>query len=214
MHLAQLSAPLDPAFWVGEGSLGIFHPNVFAEPLAYFLRGNVASWPGPRLVNSGEPQLLWSGWLGESPTGTSPQHWTRSARQSLATACAPLASNPARIFLIPHHAHLLSDLPGCIAHALAARDAAAAGCPSVGIALAPTALLAPSMMDRAMDHLERIISMIAPLSPFVLIERIGDRRVDGAATGALLRQHMRADSTLVLAGDPAELSSWLALAPP
>ncbi len=214
MRIASLSASLDPAAWREGARLPINQWPPSDSPSAEFVGGNIAAAPGVDLTPTAPAQLCFSGWLGTSPAHTSPGHWTPAAKQVLAAACATLASAPARVFLVPHHAHLLSDLPGCIAHVLAAREAAAAGYPAVGIALAPTALLAPSMLDHAMDHLERLIMTVAPLAPYVVMERVDHAQVDGAAIGALLRQHMGADSTLVLAGDAAELIHWLALPSP
>lgn len=81
----------------------------------------------------------------------------------------------ARLCLLPHAAQVLSDVPSCL---LFLRSAAAEG---VQLVLDPVALLTPAMLDRAEEHLERILEALAG-HPGVAALRLTSARLgpDGA----------------------------------
>lgn len=63
---------------------------------------------------------------------------------------ADAASGGVRVMVRPHHADVLSDIQRCLAFARAERGA-------LLLAMDPVALLAPSMLDKAEEHLRRSV---------------------------------------------------------
>lgn len=61
-----------------------------------------------------------------------------------------VAAGGARVMVRPHHADVLSDIQRCLVFARAERSA-------LLLAMDPVALLAPSMLDRAEEHLRRSV---------------------------------------------------------
>lgn len=105
-------------------------------------------------------------------------HGGEGMRALLATveAVRPgLESSGAQLCLLPHAAHVLSDVPSCV---LFLRSAAAEG---VQLVVDPVALLTPTMLDRAEEHLERILGALAG-HPGVAALRLTSARLgpDGA----------------------------------
>lgn len=70
--------------------------------------------------------------------------------EALATGWRTSVANGTRVMVRPHHADVLSDIQRCLAFARAERS-------GLLLAMDPVAILAPSMLDRAEEHLRRSV---------------------------------------------------------
>jgi len=122
-------------------------------------------------VLEGEPDhdgrcAVFSGSLGESRFDADVRSWLPGARETLAQH---LSACPADVLLRPHHAHILSDVPGT-------RSMLNGRCPRP-VALDVGALLTPSMALDAAPHLDRIMHGLGPMAGAILLS---DLRIDEA----------------------------------
>ncbi len=124
--------------------------------------------PGSRLIS-------WSGTFAEEFDGVDPRNWMAPGKTALDAFCArvrpALERHEWTVCFQPHARHVLSDARSC-------RDFLArhAGQP-FELALSPASMLEASMLDRAEEHLERLISTLGPLASVVMLE---DVRASGA----------------------------------
>ncbi len=107
---------------------------------------------------------VFSGSLGASRFDADVRSWLPGARETLAES---LSSCPLNVLLRPHHAHILSDVPGT-------RSMLEGRCPRP-VALDVGALLTSSMALDAAPHLDRIVHGLGPMADAILL---GDLRID------------------------------------
>ncbi|MBC7835965.1 MAG: hypothetical protein H7Y88_12830 [Phycisphaerales bacterium] len=85
--------------------------------------------------------------------------WLPAAWDQFELALATLpADAPAHLLIAPHHAHTISDIPSALRYL--ERWSSKAGPIRFGLALDPAAILAPSMLAAAPDHLGRIFAAL------------------------------------------------------
>lgn len=124
----------------------------------------LACWSGTLAYSAGEDGDLFE---------AHPPNWMTVGSDALRTfldgVIDPLANAQRTLTLIPHARHVLNDVQGSI-NLIRER----AGQP-IEVALAPTALLTPSMLDALEDHLERSFDTLAEHAPFLLLY---DARID------------------------------------
>jgi hypothetical protein len=112
----------------------------------------------------------WSGTLAEGPDlfAAHPHNWMNPGRESLDAfldeMVPQLEKAGRRLTLLPHARHVLSDVQGSI-NLVRER----VGTP-VEVALAPTHLLTPSMIDVVEDHYTRAFETLAGPAPFLLLQ--------------------------------------------
>lgn len=128
--------------------------------------------------------VCWSGTLGGNLLDSTPANWTGPGREALRAAVIRLAPALRRLdvalLLRPHARHVASDAPAC---RLLLDDAAAHALP-LRLALEPAALLEPSMLEDAPDHLRRVCDALASEAACVIltnVERCGDGDEAGLA---------------------------------
>lgn len=106
----------------------------------------------------------------EGPEAADPRNWMGFGRAALDAVVVPLARRLAaegrRLVLLPHARHVLSDVPSCRRFLADHADLA------VGVALAPAALLEPTMVGDVADHLERILRDLAPIAALAWLEDV------------------------------------------
>lgn len=145
-----------------------------SEVLFSFVGGNPLG-PGwlAELDLPGDRISCWSGTLAFDAQekgdlfAAHPHNWMSPGPQALARfldgVIEPLADAGRTICLVPHVRHVLSDVQGSI-NLIRKRS----GQP-IEVALAPIAMLAPSMLDALEDHLERAFDTLAEHAPFLFL---------------------------------------------
>jgi len=161
MRVALLqSAPPDAP----EGLAGVVRSAEDEAVMAWWIDEGIISQRGLGVVERllrvpGAPGTLlaWSGGMGGSPLGRDPRTWMAPGREALAGACERLApaleASGKTLLLRAHCRHVLSDAPAC-AQFVRARPSS-----RLGVALDPASMLERSMLARAGEHLERILSI-------------------------------------------------------
>lgn len=152
------------------------------QPLGCFARGNLlrpdfafdADLPGKWI-------FAWSGTLAESAGDVSPLNWMRGPAL-LDEACESLgpqlARHQRRLLLVPHARHVLSDARSALTwwcrHVNSGQELFASTRPPegervFGLALDPVALLEPSMVGDAPDHLRTLLAALGPRADAVIL---------------------------------------------
>ncbi|MEM0984479.1 MAG: hypothetical protein AAGI17_11085 [Planctomycetota bacterium] len=114
-----------------------------------------------------EAIVLWSGWVGErEPSGVfplSPKTWSPDAWAELVESCARMSGGEAgSIWFRPHARHVLSDAQRC--RTLMKEWKAAGGeATPFRMLMEPAALMTPSMLGAAADHVARAIEAVADM---------------------------------------------------
>ncbi len=106
--------------------------------------------------------IIRSGWLPdeEAPDRPDPRTWGARGWEALEEALSRhLAGTGPRILIRPAWTDVISDTPSCIRF-LDLREQWG-GLERLGLLLDPAAMLAPSMMPTAEDHVRRILEMVA-----------------------------------------------------
>jgi len=157
-------------------------------PLASFVGGNPlddhwavdAELPGAWI-------LAWSGTLGGALFEGTPANWMRGPKEldRLCDALEPqLSRHGKRLVLVPHARHVLSDARSALTwwceRVIPGQDPnlvrrSPTGARPFGLALDPAALLEPSMLADAEDHLR---SLLAAFGPRIDVLLLRDARVD------------------------------------
>ncbi len=152
------------------------------RPLGCFARGNLlrpdfafdADLPGAWI-------FAWSGTLAGEPGEVSPLNWMRGPA-FLDEACESLGPqlvrHGRRLLLVPHARHVLSDARSALVwwcrHVIPGQDLRAetrapAGERPFGLALDPMALLEPSMVPDAADHVRSLFAALGPRADAVIL---------------------------------------------
>jgi hypothetical protein len=184
------------------------------QPAAIMVEGNIldAAAP-PRLADAAAtPRLIvWSGWF-DSGDDAPMRTWSSEGWQGLLAWCDVQAAwaeaRDARIWLRPHAAHVLSDVPRCTALLRELSDR------PIDILLDPASMLTAHMLPRGLEHLQRAIETLAdhPRVAGLLLANVSpapDRRslrlaalhqgsLDPAAIKAIVREHWPADKPVIL----------------
>lgn len=163
--------------------------------------------------------LAWSGGMGESPHERDPRTWMAPGREALAEACERLApaleASGKTLLLRAHCRHVLSDAPAC-AHFVGIRPSA-----RLGVALDPASMLERSMLARAGEHLERIISIAGAAAEMLVLGNVrepsspeedapplaagpGEGAIDEETMVRLAREAMDDGAALLVVGPEAE----------
>lgn len=125
-------------------------------------------WPPPPLSSGLEWLVIHSGYIPDddddaptTPPAPDPRTWGPRGWAMLEERLADLLSRPGPRFLVrPRWSDVISDAPSCCRFLeLAERHASTP--PRLGILLDPVAMLAPSMMTNAEDHVRRVIEIVA-----------------------------------------------------
>lgn len=160
--------------------------------------------PGPTVAVLREPGAATRVFVWASPPeGGAPGYWGREAWErfdaALADLAGPLGAAGARLLLRPHHARTLADVPGAL------RLLNGPHAERLGLLLDPAAMLAPSMLPGAKDHLRRIFEALGPRADALVLSNIaalpgadGDETLAPAPLRAGL---LDADLLLSLAAD-------------
>lgn len=110
------------------------------------------------------PVVAWSGGFdAKDPFARDPRVWSPKALDALAERCREITRswpNDRALLLRPHARHILGDLNRCTRFV---REVCESGPQPgrIGLVLDPVALLEPSMLPSAVDHLERIFGLLA-----------------------------------------------------
>jgi hypothetical protein len=152
------------------------------QPLGCFAHGNLlrhdfafdAELPGDWI-------FAWSGSLATEMTEVSPMNWMRGP-DMLDAACASLGPqlvrHGRRLLLVPHARHVLSDARSALTwwctHVIPGQELrpdtrAPAGDRAFGLAFDPLAMLEPSMLADASDHLHALFASIGVRADAVIL---------------------------------------------
>jgi hypothetical protein len=130
-----------------------------------------------------------------------------------------LEKNDRRLCLFPHARHVLSDVQGSINLLRKRRNT------PIEVALTPSAMLTPSMLDSLEDHLERSFGTLAGESPLLFLHDVvideADERLLPVPLGSgildretvleAVRAHWPREKPIVVLGEAlAEQTAWLA----
>lgn len=139
------------------------------EAIASILQGNplaedwLASLDAP-----GERLICWSGTLGEELFADEPRTWMRPGHDALASFCESvsqaLRSDGRRLLFRPHARHVLSDPQGSLDFLRSHEDG------PFGLAVSPSDLILPEMINDLQEHLERILGVLAPQAEILFLE--------------------------------------------
>ncbi|MFO0961982.1 MAG: hypothetical protein U0625_03640 [Phycisphaerales bacterium] len=185
------------------------------RPLGCFVEGNLLS---PDFAFDAELPgqwiFTWSGTLAADLASVSPANWMRGP-QTLAAACDSLAPQLARhrrrLLLVPHARHILSDARSALTwwceRVIPGQDPAVvrtapAGERAFGLALDPGAMLEPSMLADAPDHLRSLVTHVGARADAIILRDMAPSAQDpellapcsagtGALPGALLWELVR-----------------------
>ncbi|MCH2138207.1 MAG: hypothetical protein MK074_04065 [Phycisphaerales bacterium] len=160
------------------------------------------------------PCVLWSGSRTGSRFEPGPANWLPDARAALTAA---LERMPEHVLVRPHWAQLLNDVPGT-------RSALQAVEGGHRLALDVAALLAPSMVASAAEHIERIMMGLGGLSACVLLTDVrveedvcravplGGGSLPGQVVGEHLQQWVPDETPICVWADDEETArQWLAV---
>lgn len=121
----------------------------------------------------GSTLIAWSGRADDSdsdPFATDPRSWLPGAMPAffarLESLEPALRSRRVRLLIRPHARHIVSDAPRC---GLVLKHQARSTEPHIGIALDPIALLEPSMLPSALDHIRRALESLAHRAGIVIL---------------------------------------------
>ncbi|NNF42150.1 MAG: hypothetical protein HKN62_03710 [Phycisphaerales bacterium] len=145
-----------------------------------------------------------AGSLADDPLTPHPANWLRPGRAALDAVVARTVAemNAERLCLRPHCRQVLSDLPSCRAFQ---NDHAP---DRIGVALAPAAMLEPSMVDDLDEHLERLFAPGPDLWSMVFLSDVrcpsgGVIEAGPLGSGTLPRETVRRHlAPFVAAGTP------------
>ena len=164
----------------------------------------------------------WSGNLAEGSDlfAAHPHNWMNPGRESLDAfldeMVPQLEKADRRLTLIPHARHVLSDVQGSINLVRERVET------PIEVALAPTCMLTPSMIDVTEDHYTRAFETLAGPAPFLWLEDfvideedperlrtvpLGEGMLDRNMTLALLEAHWDPEKPLILG--PGALTAQL-----
>jgi hypothetical protein len=174
----------------------------------------IASWSGTLAHDSVENDDLFA---------AHPHNWMGPGAEALDTfldgVIDPLANAGRTLCLLPHARHVLSDVQGSINLIRKRADQ------PIEVALAPIALLTPSMLDALADHLERAFDTLAEHAPFLLLTDavidqtsehlrtvpLGAGIIERETLLAAIERHWPPEKPLVImANDLADQVAWLA----
>ncbi len=145
----------------GTAQLILIQPVNGGEPLAQWREENpLAHVPALAPEAPASVLALWSGWIPSTadPRATGIHTWTGQGWSQFASLCdrlRPRLTELGRSVLFrPHASHVLSDPRSCLTF-FNERDT-----PTLGLLLDPVAMLTPSMLADAPDHLDRILGTL------------------------------------------------------
>lgn len=132
--------------------------------------------PTAEAVPPGGPWVCWTGWTGDARPEEgwferTAAAWLPSAAAERERVVGTLVR--AGAILWPHARHLISDIPGCLG-LLRKHDGAR-------VLLEPAAMLEPSMIETAMDHLERMLAALGASVWGVVLSDAAERSDDADA---------------------------------
>lgn len=212
----------------GPGHAGVAEDNVLPHPagpqpaaLARIIRTNPLApgqgrrWSLPIEDVLGPPWLMaWSGAPVEDMFARDPSTWTKEAWSALEGVCdvhrARLDAAGRRLVFRPQARHVLGDPQRCLKFLLAREEQ------PFGLALDAAAMLEPSMLERAEEHLARAFESLGGLCDAAILtnaapdpERDGltaaplhKGLLDAGALGGLFRNCCPPDTpVIVLEGD-------------
>ncbi len=176
----------------------------------------------------GERIACWSGTLDHDAVAAGdlfaacPRNWMHPGPEALASlldsVIPGLERNGRSLCLFPHARHVLSDVQGSINLLRQRRNT------PIEVALTPSSMLTPSMLDSLEDHLERSFGTLAGESPLlflhdVVIDDTDDRLLPVPLGSGLLdretvlkavRAHWPPEKPIVILGESlAEQTAWL-----
>ena len=176
----------------------------------------------------GERIACWSGTLDHDGVAAGdlfaacPRNWMHPGPEALAglldSVIPGLEKNGRRLCLFPHARHVLSDVQGSINLLRQRRNT------PIEVALTPSSMLTPSMLDALEDHLERSFGTLAGESPLlflhdVVVDEAGERLLPVPLGSGILdretvlqavRTHWPREKPIVVLGEAlAEQTAWL-----
>lgn len=173
---------------------------------------------GETLVSHPATPVVWTGSLAGPLFARDPRTWSPAGWAALGAWCdavRDVLEHAARtVMLRPHARHVLSDVQRCVRFF---EDRA--GQPFT-LALEPAAMLEPTMLAGAEDHLGRIFEFLAPRAAVVIMSNVAPLSdgaetplqrgrahhgaIDPALTARLVREHVPEATPIALfAGDEA-----------
>jgi hypothetical protein len=161
-HAADAPAPITAP--TGDTVALLSHQTVLDPAFDGFLD----SHPGATIIAwSGHPDADTA-----DPFARTPEAWLPGALPALLTRLETLEPTLTRLrirlLIRPHARHVFSDAPRCAA-ILRAPWRSASTCPHIGIALDPVAMLEPSMLATATDHIRRTLESLADRASLVVL---------------------------------------------
>ena len=193
--------------------------------MAAILEGNPLSegWIGALDV-PGDTLISWSGTLAEELFGEDPRTWMQYGQTAFTEFCsavAPALEKSKRTLLFrPHARHVLSDTQSSLDFSRKHEDG------PFGLAVSPCDLLVPDMLNTLEDHLERILTFLAPQAQMLFIEDarpssdgetmerapLGEGVLPQELVRSLLHTHLPEDMPVILpASQSAAALEWLGL---
>lgn len=177
----------------------------------------------------GERIACWSGTLDHDSVAAGdlfaacPHNWMHPGPEALSnlldSIIPGLEKNDRRLCLFPHARHVLSDVQGSINLLRKRRNT------PIEVALTPSSMLTPSMLDSLEDHLERSFGTLAGESPLLFLHDVvideADERLLPVPLGSgildretvleAVRAHWPREKPIVVLGEAlAEQTAWLA----
>ena len=144
--------------------------------------------------------------------------WGPESWEELTSAVKSVGSLPGLMAMRGHHAEVLADAPACLGWL----DRAQRMGLEVGVALAPSSMLVPSMMATLEEHLERMFDYLGARAKVVIIEDLreeadellgqiaGEGLLPGATLGGLIDQYVpRETPVIVHAASLESAQAWL-----
>jgi len=114
-------------------------------------------------ASQGDPKMLgprvvrWSGWFGDETFALDPRTWGPGGWKKFEATCEVLAERAGDsgipVILRPHARHVLSDAQRCLTFLRRWEG-------RLGLLLDPVAMLEASMLERAEEHLDRIVEAL------------------------------------------------------
>ncbi len=130
---------------------------------------------------SGSTLIAWSGRVDDSdpdPFAPDPHSWLPSAMPAFLARIESLEPSlrdrRVRLLIRPHARHIISDVPRSVAllnHQSRSTE------PHIGIALEPAAMLEPSMLPTALDHIRRALESLANRAAVVILTNVREPAV-------------------------------------
>ena len=172
----------------------------------------------------GDTLISWSGTLAKDLFGEDPRTWMQYGQNAFLEFCSSVApalkKSKQTLLFRPHARHVLSDTQSSLDFSRKHEDG------PFGLAVSPCDLIVPDMLKTLEDHLERILTFLAPQAQMIFIEDarpspdgetmdhvpLGEGILPQELVRSLLHTHLPKDMPVVVsASESAAALEWLGL---